>query len=270
MTGVAFLERSIRGFAQALSRSLSAEQRAQKRGLLQAMDPRVRLAGVLLLVLAVTVARKLSVIRILFLTATAIALASRVRLSVLCTRVWLVVLGFTGFIAAPAVFVTPGKAAGHLGRLVLTEQGLHTAALLVVRVEAAVTLTTALVLCTPWTHILKALRSLRVPAEAVGMLALTHRYIFLLIETASQMFESRQSRILGELSGQEQRRLATRTVGVLLSRSVDLSVEVYQAMQSRGFGGEIRLLTEFRMKRLDRIFLTGFLVAALAAVWAGR
>ena len=48
-------------------------------------------------------------------------------------------------------------------------------------------------------HILKSLRAFHVPQEAVMMLAMTHRYIFLLAESASQMFESRTSRTVGVL-----------------------------------------------------------------------
>jgi energy-coupling factor transporter transmembrane protein EcfT len=147
---------------------------------------------------------------------------------------------------------------------------LRTAALLILRVETAVTLTTTLVLCTRWTHILKSLRAVRVPTEVITMLAMTHRYIFLFIETANQMFESRQSRMIGALSGSEQRRVASRTAGVLLSKSIDLSEEVYLAMQSRGFRGDMQLITEFRMQALDYAGLAGFLALAGAAAWMGR
>ena len=64
--------------------------------------------------------------------------------------------------------------------------------MLILRVETAVTFTTLLILCTPWTHVLKALRAFRLPKEAIAMLAMTHRYVFLLVETAGQMLESRQ------------------------------------------------------------------------------
>jgi cobalt/nickel transport system permease protein len=131
-------------------------------------------------------------------------------------------------------------------------------------------LTTILVLCTPWAHLLKALRSLHLPAEIVTMLAMTHRYVFLLIETANQMFESRQSRTVGQLSGQEQRRMTARTAGVLLSKSIELSHEVYLAMLSRGFDGDVRVLTDFRMKARDYLALTAFLLAAGSAIWIGR
>jgi cobalt ECF transporter T component CbiQ len=265
-----FIESTIRAFARALSRALASEQLVARRGVLQAFDPRVRVAGVFSLVVATTVSRRFSVIALLFIAAVLIAVSSGIRLHTLVTRVWLIVLGFTGVIALPAILITPGITVIIFGGLAVTQQGLRTAALLILRVETAVTLTTALVLCTRWTHILKSLRAVRVPTEVITMLAMTHRYIFLFIETANQMFESRQSRMIGKLSGSEQRRMASRTAGVLLSRSIDLSEEVYLAMQSRGFRGEMQLITEFQMQPLDYAGLAGFLAFACAAAWLGR
>ena len=84
------------------------------------------------------------------------------------------------------------------------------------------------------------------------MLAMTHRYIFLLAETASQMFESRESRTVGVLDRATQRRHGmARTAGVLLSKSMELSNEVFLAMQSRGFRGDAHVLVEFRMRWRD-------------------
>jgi energy-coupling factor transporter transmembrane protein EcfT len=64
--------------------------------------------------------------------------------------------------------------------------------------------------------------------------------------------------------------MAARTAGVLLSKSIDLSHDVYLAMVSRGFRGEVRLLTDFQMKARDYFALTAFVIAAGAAVWMGR
>ena len=102
------------------------------------------------------------------------------------------------------------------------------------------------------------------------MLAMTHRYVFLLIETANQMFESRQSRTVGILSGAERRRMTTRTAGVLLSKSIELSQGVYLAMLSRGFRGDVRLLNDFRLQPRDYVSLTAFFLTACVAVWMGR
>jgi len=260
------------GLTRALGRLLVSEQTARRPGLLQAMDPRVRVVGLLALVLAVTLSHRISVIIALFAVAVFLALASHVSLKALSIRVWLVVLFFTGVIALPALFLTPGEPifASPGGRPHITAQGLATATLLIARVETAVTLTTLLILTTPWMHILKALRAFRVPREVVMMLAMTHRYIFLLAETAGQMFESRQSRTVGTLDRASQRRMTTRTAGVLLSKTVELSDQVFLAMQSRGFRGDARILSEFRMRSRDYLGLTAFLLLGAAAVWIGR
>lgn len=265
-----FLESTFVGFARVVTRAMISEETARQRGLLQALDPRVRVVGLFALVLAVTLSRKISVVAALFVVAVAIAILSRVSLIVLAKRVWLVVLGFTVVIALPATFVTPGDPVATLGFLTITEQGLRTAAMLILRVETAVTFTTLLILCTPWAHVLKALRAFRLPKEAIAMLAMTHRYVFLLVETASQMLESRRSRTVGMLKPAEQRRMAARTAGVLLSKSIELSNEVYLAMQSRGFRGDVQILSDFRMGAWDYLGLTAFLLAGSLAVWMGR
>jgi cobalt/nickel transport system permease protein len=265
-----FAEATTIGFARALTRAMLSEETARKRGLLQSLDVRVRLVGLLALVLAVTLSRKISVVGALFAVAILLAVLSRVNLLMLTKRVWLIVLGFTGVIAIPALFTTPGRIVVSNGTIAITEQGLRTASLLVLRVETAVTFTTLLILCTPWTHVLKALRALRLPKEAITMLAMTYRYVFLLVDTAGQMFESRRSRTVGVLTGPEQRQVTARTAGVLLSKSVALSNEVYLAMESRGFRGDVQILSDFRMTMWDYLGLLLFLLAAALAVWMGR
>ncbi|HXY48906.1 MAG TPA: cobalt ECF transporter T component CbiQ [Terriglobales bacterium] len=267
-----FIEATLRGFTAAISKALVSETAASQPGLLQTLDPRVRVLGLFTLVAAVVLSRRISVIAGLFAIAVLMATASRVRVVVLAKRVWLIVLGFSGLIALPAVFVTPGQPIFRMPWLPLavTAQGLRGATRLVLRAETAATLTTVLALSTPWAHLLKALRSLHLPAEVVTMLAMTHRYVFLLVETAGQMFESRQSRTVGALPGREQRRMAARTAGVLLTKSIELSHQVFLAMRSRGFRGEVPLLQDLRMKAHDYLGLMVLVLIAGVAVWIGR
>ena len=63
------------------------------------------------------------------------------------------------------------------------------------------------------------------------------------------MFESRRSRLVGELSGPDRRRIAVNSIGVLLNKTFVLSSDVYLAMQSRGYRGEVYLLDDFVMRR---------------------
>jgi cobalt/nickel transport system permease protein len=175
---------------------------------------------------------------------------------------------FTGCIALPATFLTPGDS--FRAGWPITEQGLRTAGFLLMRSETAVSLSTLLVLTTRWAHILKALRVLRLPVVFVVILGMTYRYLFVMLEIALDMFESRESRTVGVLEGPDKRRLATATVGVLLSKSYHLSTDVHLAMQSRGFRGEVYILDDFEFRRADGAWLFLFFAAATAVVWAGR
>jgi energy-coupling factor transporter transmembrane protein EcfT len=91
-----------------------------------------------------------------------------------------------------------------------------------------------------------------------------------MIGTAEEMFESRRSRMVGRLEPNEARRLAIRTAGVLLSKTMQLSGDVYLAMQSRGFRGEVYVLDEFAMRRRDWTWLALFFALGAAALWMGH
>jgi cobalt ECF transporter T component CbiQ len=266
------IARTLRGFTAALGQTLVAEHTARQKGLLQALDPRVKLVGLLVLVVAAALSRELKVMAALFGLGVVLAVASRLSLWSMAKRVWLVAFGFTFMIAAPALFLTPGEAVFRLpwGGLAITAQGARSAMLLIARVETAVTLSTLLVLTTPWMHLLKAMRTLLVPVEVIMMLAMTHRYVVLLTETANQMFEARRSRVVGQLSGEQQRRLMVNTGGVMLSKTLEMGNQVFLAMQARGFRGEVRLLDEFRLRGWDWVAMCGFAAAAGVAVVAGR
>jgi energy-coupling factor transporter transmembrane protein EcfT len=123
---------------------------------------------------------------------------------------------------------------------------------------------------TPWTHILKALRIFRVPVVFVVILGMTCRYILLMLETAHEMFESRQSRTVNRMTPAESRRLAVSSSGVLLHKTLHMSGEVYLAMQARGFRGEVYLLDDFRMRPLDWFALGAFATVAAVSILLGR
>ena len=255
-----------------MERALYAEELAKADGLLQRLDPRVKLVGLLALLVAAALARNIMVILGLFLVAILLALISHVPLRTLATRVWIGALLFTGLLALPAIFITPGQVAFRLPLLgwPVTAQGLAAATYLITRVETSATLALLLILCTPWAHLLKAMRVLRVPVVFVVILGMTYRYIFLMLQIAQDMFESRQSRMVGTLDGPERRRLAGASVGVLLGKSLQLSSDVYMAMVSRGYRGEVYTLDDFAMQRRDWVALAGFVGLALVCFWFGR
>jgi len=267
-----FIERSLEGFARVLAHALESDDLARVDGFLQPLDPRVKTIGLFALIAAAVASRRISVILAIAGIGLLLAVLSHVPLWTLAARVWLGVLLFTGCIAVPAVFITPGQVEYRLPLLGghITETGVRSAIFLIARAETTATLALLLVVCTPWTHLLKALRALRVPIVLVVIVSTTSRYIFLLLETAREMFESRRSRTVGRLHGHEQRALMAATAGVLLDKTFQVSNEVYLAMQSRGFTGEVYLVSDFHLNRRDGVMLAIFLALTGAALWLGR
>lgn len=268
----AFLERTVASFLAGTEHAFFADQLARRDGLLQGLDPRVKMTGLFALVMATVAVQKLGAIAALLTIAILLGLASGAGWRILAGRIWLPVLGFTGIIAIPAIFTVPGDT---LLRLPVTgwtigAQGIHSAALLSLRAATAATFSVLLVLCTPWNQVLKALRFFRMPAVLVVTLGMTYRYIFVLLNSAHDMFISRQSRMVGSLDSAQRRRVATASAGVLLARSLQLSAETHLAMQSRGFAGEVYVLDDLRVKARGWIALAVFLGIAAAALWWGR
>jgi cobalt ECF transporter T component CbiQ len=262
-----FVENTLEGLHFAMQRMLYAEHSASATGLLQRLDPRVKVAGLFAMVVSVALAAKLTLIAGVLVIAVAMALISSIPIGILATRTWLGAFIFSGAIALPALFLTPGT---PLAGLPITLQGARTAGFLVLRAETAATLMLVLAYTTPWTHILKALRIFRVPVVFVVILGMTCRYILLMLETAHEMFESRKSRTVNRITPAESRRLAITSSGVLLHKTLHMSNEVFMAMQARGFRGEVYILDDFQMQARDWFALAAFATVVAASIVVGR
>jgi cobalt/nickel transport system permease protein len=263
-----FLERMFRGLLEAMELSAHAERLAARAGFLQGLDPRIKILGLLSLALTAVLVKSLAPLAGLLGFAILLASGSHLGIVGLARRVWLPVLLLTGMIATPALFLVPGDAIARVPLLdwTITRQGAHSAAFLIGRAVTMASFASLLVLTTPWPHVLKALRSLRVPLVVIVILGMTYRYIFVLLGTAVSMLEAQRSRLLGPLSGREQRRLAAASTVILLDKALHLSTEVHLAMIARGYRGEVHLLDDFCARASDWIVLAGFLAVAAVAL----
>jgi len=266
-------DRTIGAFASFFTESSYAEGYARKGGLLQFVDPRFKLVGVLVLLFCTIAVTSVEwILGILGLTLL-LAAASRVRLGYYLKRVWLFIPLFTMVIAVPAMFsfIVPGRplltllSKGEtLGPLTspwtiaLTVQGVAGATLFVLRTGAAVSLVMLLILTTRWTDLLASLESVKVPRAFVMILGMTYRYVFVLVGIAQDMSFALKSRTLRPERSGDVRKSLSAMIGVLLRRSMNMSELVNLAMISRGYDGNVRTVSRFHSKPFDWAFL-GFL-----------
>ena len=266
-----FVEKSICSIMRVSEGALYAENVAQSKGFLQGLDPRVKLVGIGALVFTAIAIHRLPVACALLACSAVLALWSRIPVGSLA-RIWLGVLTFTGVIALPAVFLTQGMAIAHVPILEwpVSREGMAAAAFLLIRAETASTLVLALILTTPWMRLLRALRAVGVPATFTVVLQMTYRYIFVFLQAASDLFESRRARLLGPLDATRQRNTASSIAGVLLAKSLSLSNDVHLAMEARGFRGEVHLLEDLAMHPSDWVHASAFFTIACLLIWFGR
>ncbi len=240
-----FLNKTLSEISRYIRESVYSERYARKNGLLQAVDPRIKLLAMLGFMVVAVYVREIALLILLMAIALLLATLSSIPLRFYIPRVWLFIPVFTGIIAIPAMFnvVTPGKellaVVSYDGfSLYITEKELWSATILVLRVATAVSFAVLLTLTTKWNEPINSLLSLRISPVFVMVLSFTYRYIFYLLEIMGRMLLSRKSRSSGKIGAVRNWRLFAPLIGALFIRAHEINERVYLAMLSRGFTGE--------------------------------
>jgi cobalt ECF transporter T component CbiQ len=273
-----FVEKTLTATAGVLRHAMSAEDLANRPGLLQGLDPAVKLVTVLGLLVAAALARSLPVLVAMYAATLMLALASRLSLTFFVKRVWLFVPIFTGIVVVPATLnvVTPGTVVLPLGTwfghaVGVTSEGLRGAGLIVARVAVSISLVVLLTVTTPWNRLLAALRRLHVPRVFVLIVGMAYRYIFHLLDAVSDMYLARRSRtVLPDRNTATGRRFVAASAGALFGKAHALSEDVYLAMVSRGYRGDPPLLERSRPGALDAAWTAGCVVVGSLLLWVDR
>jgi cobalt ECF transporter T component CbiQ len=273
-----FTDRTLDGIANVLRQALFNDDVARAPGLLQRLDPRAKLASLLVLLLAAGLAHHVWPLAALYALTIVLAVASGIALGFFVRRVWLFIPIFTGIVVVPAMFsfITPGEIVVGLGTwfghdVGLTRQGLESAALIVSRVATSISVVVLVTITTPWPALLAALRSLRVPTTFVMIIGMAYRYLFVLLASVGEMYTARKARALGpDKDTRAGRRYVAASAGALFGRAHALSEEVHQAMLARGWRGDAVLLDPPRTRAADVAWLLACALIAVVVVGGDR
>lgn len=272
----AFLEKTLTGAAGLLRTAMASEDTAMRKGMLQRLDPRLKLVAALVLLVAVGLVHHVPVLLAAYAGTLVLAAASGLPVAGFVKRVWLFVPVFTGIVVLPATLsvVNPGNVVvplwnwhGHTQGL--TSQGLTSAALVVSRVAASVSIVVLLTLTTPWVRLLAALRAVGVPRMFVLIVGMAYRYVFLLLGSVTDMYEARKARTVRALRHDAgARAFLGASAGALVMKAHHLSEEVHLAMVARGYRGNARTVQPLAFALGDAVAAVVTLVAA-AAIYGG-
>lgn len=273
-----FVEKTIGGAAKLMSQAMFSDDVASRPGVLQAIDPRVKLVSLFGLLVVAALVRHIPVLLAMYFGTLILAVRSGLPLGFFVKRVWLFIPLFTGIVVAPAAFnfVTHGQIVLHLGSwfghpVGLTRQGLNAAGLMVTRVAVSISLVVLLTLTTSWSRLLASLRALFVPRMFVMVLGMTYRYVFHLLNGVTDMYTARKARTVSrESDATKGRAFVSDTAGAVFGKAHALSEEVHQAMVSRGYTGGVRTIAQARVRVVDALWIAGCALCAFAALGGDR
>ncbi len=258
--------------AGAITDVLQNEELAARPGLLQGLDPRVKLLTLVLFAVTASLVHAVWALLALVAVTLVLAAASRVGVGSFARKVWLSAGLLALLIALPSALsvFTPGAAVISLGPLALTEPGLMGVATLVTRVAAAAGFALLIIWTMRWPDLLRALSALRMPDVVVATLAMTQKQILTLLRTVEQIHLARESRTLTLGTTRANRDWVTERMAFVVRKSMKTADDVYDAMLSRGFTGAMPSLARLRLRARDWMWTAASVALCAAVLYADR
>ncbi|HTY46556.1 MAG TPA: energy-coupling factor transporter transmembrane component T [Methanomassiliicoccales archaeon] len=214
------------------------------------------------------------------------------RVKILCTAMLVVVMAFLtrlGPILIACAFVLllaamSGIPARHLLQnyllalvfiafasiATLLVSGYAASLVMFLRASTSVLALLVLVTTTPFFMMLEALDSMHMPRLLSSLIMFTYRFIFVLLEEAQVM---RQARLARGFSGgrhlldRNAFRTLSASVGMVFVRAQAKATNIYDALLSRGFTGEVHMAWKFRSRPRDVAFAAAFAGVAMLSIF---
>ncbi|MCX5776544.1 MAG: cobalt ECF transporter T component CbiQ [Candidatus Firestonebacteria bacterium] len=224
------------------------------------LDPRVKTAAFFMYILFVvtTLPGEYLAYALFFLLMLFVIILSKVSLLYILKRS----LAIIPFVLIISVFLPFSAPADRLfaGHIKVNNRGLELFFNIVIKAWLSIIAVTIFSATTAFPAFLKGLNALHFPKIIVLMLSFMYRYSFVLLEEVTRINTARKSR---SPVGNTVRQLKTvgNIIGLLFIRTYERGERIYQGMLSRGFNGEINIISKLHIGKYDCVFLTSFILA---------
>lgn len=220
-------------------------------------DPRWRLLGFAVALLGVATLREPGPLAAALLVASVVLFMSGAPGRWWRPRVFLIVLAIVPFLLLVPFSVSRGRVLVTWHIVTLTDAGLVAAGTLALRTLALALLGLALAGAAPLPTTFAAAGRLGVPRLLVTLVALTHRYIWVLLEEWQRLRRAVRVRGFRNAPSLHAFRTIGQAMGWLILRGADRADRVAQAMRCRGFTGRFPTLHVMRTTPGDVAWLLG-------------
>jgi cobalt/nickel transport system permease protein len=250
--GGRFLVKSLRSLNSIMVDDLTAEKWARQEGLLQALSADYKIAGCIIMLVALSLMRDYRLLLALWGVSLALMMASRLPVLTLQKRIWGIIPLITVIVTLPAALnlVSDGTPllilyqgsvngpAALANPIFITRQGMQAVTILFLRSGISLSMVALLVMTTKVSGLFKSLQSIGIPAHFTFIVEMSYRYLIMLLKISIEMYEARRMRTVGRLTYRQQAALLGSSLGFLFAQSMQLSSEVFQAMTARCYSIE--------------------------------
>lgn len=240
---------------------------------IHALDPRGRLLACLGLSLTAALAGSMAGPLAVLAVGLGLTVLSRPSWRVVGSRL-VAVNAFVAFLWLVLPFSAPGEPFWRWGSLVATRQGVFLAGLITVKTNAIFLCILSLLATIPAPSLARAMSGLGVPGKFSFLFLFTYRYLHVIAEEYGRLATAAKLRGFVPATTAHTYRAYAALVAMVLVKSFDRSIRVYQAMLLRGFTGTFPSLVRFSAGRRDAVFATAMLLVLGGTValeyWWGR
>lgn len=253
---------------------LPADKYCGVKSLIHALDPRVKIGGMLLYILAVvsTGPEAYSSFLLYGVLVFILLLLSKIPFGYLLKRS-AGVIPFVFFITLFLPFLKEGEIIWSASFLTfnpaISREGLLIAWNVLIKSYLSILAIIIMVSSGNMADLLKGLERLGVPSLLIMVISFMYRYLFIIGGTLTSMKNAKDSRSVGGGRWLHTRALGN-MVGTLFIRSYERGEKVYLAMCARGFEGSIRTMGDSGLKKIDIVFIATSSLLLLSVFIFGR
>ena len=252
-----FIDKTINNAASFVKETFNQWIYTSKKGLLQSLDERVKVVFLLLFIIAVSLVHviyvQIIIAGIIFLS----VVLSKINIFHLYKRslVFSFIFGFIVFL--PATLNVFNKGENILGlikftrsyqfltytipqEIYITDTGLKTLFRLTFKIINSVSIVLVVSYTTTFEKLIRAMSFFRIPNVFLLILTLSYKYIFILSNVVIETYKGLKMRWWIKKSNIENENIIIGRIGFLFRKSRERYEQVYQAMISRGFNGNVK------------------------------
>lgn len=238
------------------------EKYADGESLIHRLDTRSKIVAAVLFATTVASLKSVDLVLVAMTVSATLILLSRIELKDFVIRMCLLNI-FTLLLILILPFTYGGETT-ELGGLQISREGLGVALLIAAKTNTIVPALIAL-LCTCYiSDFGHALYKLKFPKKLCFILLFSYRYVFVIYQEYTKLLRAAKMRNFSPKTNIHTYRTFGYLFGMTLVKSYNRSQRVHQAMQLRGFNGQLVSLHSYHYTFADLFFLLAMVIFSLA------